>query len=198
MSRNIKQPLSILLLLICCVKAAGQDNATLKKPETGKQLVEYKPAFVVPVLAIELQEKQATTHMLTDHVLPGSLAMQHGVTINKKGYPVNMFNDTLFFICASTVFFNGFERTTAINNKITDLVKDLFFEIDYLVNHKSYSIYYIQYENDFLDKNIQNCCKKSGIEILSPHYQAMRHGIAMAIPKNYFSKNYKSLGTRWI
>lgn len=43
-----------------------------------------------------------------------------------------------------------------------------------------------------LHQNIQDCCNEAGIEILSPHYKALRDGNTTTIPTDYLDKNYKS------
>lgn len=43
-----------------------------------------------------------------------------------------------------------------------------------------------------LHQNIQDCCNEAGIEILSPHYRAMRDGNMTTIPSDYLSKDYKA------
>ncbi len=39
-----------------------------------------------------------------------------------------------------------------------------------------------------LHQNIQDCCNEAGIEILSPHYRAMRDGNMTTIPSDYLNK----------
>lgn len=43
-----------------------------------------------------------------------------------------------------------------------------------------------------LHKNIQDCCNEVDIEILSPHYRAMRDGNHTTIPNDYLGKDYKA------
>lgn len=45
-----------------------------------------------------------------------------------------------------------------------------------------------------LHQNIQDKCNEAGIEILSPHYGALRDGNAMAIPQEYLPKGYQAPG----
>jgi small-conductance mechanosensitive channel len=42
-----------------------------------------------------------------------------------------------------------------------------------------------------LHQNIQDKCNEADIEILSPHYRAVRDGNMTTIPANYLSENYK-------
>lgn len=65
--------------------------------------------------------------------------------------------------------------------------------------------FYVSYElNAFIDQpefmarvysdlhqNIQDACNESGLEILSPHYRAMRDGQASTIPTGYLGEDYK-------
>ncbi|MFN7526168.1 MAG: mechanosensitive ion channel family protein, partial [Dolichospermum sp.] len=44
--------------------------------------------------------------------------------------------------------------------------------------------------------NIQDKCNEAGIEILSPHYSAVRDGNQTTIPENYLSEDYKAPGFR--
>lgn len=43
-----------------------------------------------------------------------------------------------------------------------------------------------------LHQHIQDCCNEMGIEILSPHYRAMRDGNMVTIPADYLAKDYTS------
>ncbi|MFQ4138563.1 mechanosensitive ion channel domain-containing protein [Nodosilinea sp. PGN35] len=42
-----------------------------------------------------------------------------------------------------------------------------------------------------LHQNLQDYCNQAGIEIMSPHYGAMRDGNQSTIPANYLPKNYR-------
>jgi small-conductance mechanosensitive channel len=41
-----------------------------------------------------------------------------------------------------------------------------------------------------LHQNIQDCCNEAGIEIMSPHYSALRDGNRSTIPADYLPKQY--------
>lgn len=45
-----------------------------------------------------------------------------------------------------------------------------------------------------LHQHIQDCCNEVGIEILSPHYRAMRDGNMITIPASYLPEDYKAPG----
>ncbi len=45
-----------------------------------------------------------------------------------------------------------------------------------------------------LHQNIQDCCNEAGIEIMSPHYRAMRDGNTSTIPGDYLPEDYISPG----
>jgi small-conductance mechanosensitive channel len=45
-----------------------------------------------------------------------------------------------------------------------------------------------------LHTEIQNSFNAAGIEIMSPHYAAVRDGNAMAVPNDYLPKDYKAPG----
>lgn len=47
-----------------------------------------------------------------------------------------------------------------------------------------------------LHQNIQDKCNKADIEILSPHYSAIRDGHQTTIPENYLPQDYKAPGFR--
>jgi small-conductance mechanosensitive channel len=47
-----------------------------------------------------------------------------------------------------------------------------------------------------LHQNIQDKCNEAGIEILSPHYSAVRDGNQTTIPENYLPQDYKAPGFR--
>ncbi|MNX65936.1 Mechanosensitive ion channel [compost metagenome] len=42
-----------------------------------------------------------------------------------------------------------------------------------------------------LHQNIQDCFNEDGIEIMSPHYKALRDGNKTTIPENYLGKDYE-------
>lgn len=43
-----------------------------------------------------------------------------------------------------------------------------------------------------LHQNIQDKCNEAGIEILSPHYRAVRDGNQTTIPTDYLPEDYES------
>ncbi len=47
-----------------------------------------------------------------------------------------------------------------------------------------------------LHQNLQDKCNEAGIEILSPHYSAIRDGNQITIPENYLSQDYQAPGFR--
>lgn len=47
-----------------------------------------------------------------------------------------------------------------------------------------------------LHQNIQDCCNQGGIEILSPHYRAVRDGNQNTIPADYLPPDYQAPGFR--
>lgn len=47
-----------------------------------------------------------------------------------------------------------------------------------------------------LHQNIQDKCNEAGIEILSPHYSAVRDGSQITIPEDYLPQNYTAPGWR--
>lgn len=49
-----------------------------------------------------------------------------------------------------------------------------------------------------LHQHIQDCCNEVGIEILSPHYKAMRDGNQSTIPEDYLAKDYETPSFRVI
>ena len=65
------------------------------------------------------------------------------------------------------------------------------FNVTYQINaytklsHKMASIY------SLLHQNIQDKFNKAGVEIMSPHYTALRDGNAIQIPDDYKPKGYK-------
>jgi small-conductance mechanosensitive channel len=47
-----------------------------------------------------------------------------------------------------------------------------------------------------LHQNIQDKCNEVGIEIMSPHYSAMRDGNQSTIPEKYLQEDYTAPGFR--
>jgi small-conductance mechanosensitive channel len=42
-----------------------------------------------------------------------------------------------------------------------------------------------------LHQKIQDCCNEAGIEIMSPHYTALRDGNQTTIPSDYLAEGYQ-------
>lgn len=70
------------------------------------------------------------------------------------------------------------------------------FYVSYQINAftKSATKQALVYSN--LHQNIQDCFNEAGIEIMSPHYKALRDGNTTTIPESYLSKDYKPSGFR--
>jgi len=47
-----------------------------------------------------------------------------------------------------------------------------------------------------LHQNIQDSFNDAGVEIMSPHYAALRDGNQVTVPENYLSKGYQTPGFR--
>ncbi len=70
------------------------------------------------------------------------------------------------------------------------------FYVSYELNvytDKTRKLYYIYSD---LHQNIQDKCNEADIEILSPHYSAIRDGNQNTIPANYLPKDYQAPGFR--
>ncbi|MGK7880707.1 MAG: mechanosensitive ion channel family protein [Crocosphaera sp.] len=70
------------------------------------------------------------------------------------------------------------------------------FYVSYELNvytDKTRKLFYIYSD---LHQNIQDKCNEADIEILSPHYSALRDGNQNTIPANYLPKNYQAPGFR--
>ncbi len=88
--------------------------------------------------------------------------------------------------------------------------QDILNEPEPFVLQKSLDDFYVSYElNAYtkrpaimariyseLHQNIQDKCNESGIEILSPHYSAIRDGNQITIPENYLPADYTPPGIR--
>ncbi|MDJ0692917.1 mechanosensitive ion channel family protein [Mastigocoleus sp. MO_188.B34] len=88
--------------------------------------------------------------------------------------------------------------------------QDILTEPEPFVLQKSLDDFYVSYElNAYtkhpgimariyseLHQNIQDKCNESGIEILSPHYSAIRDGNQITIPENYLPTDYNPQGIR--
>lgn len=127
---------------------ASNENNELQKLKLEKQLVEQKLSIIDSLLSVQLKVNQSASDLFLDSLLVDSLQKLNEIKLDKRGFPVNPFNDTLFYIYTSIGSFTAKERAAAINNKITNLVKDPFFKIDSLTIHKRLTDYEILYKND--------------------------------------------------
>lgn len=127
---------------------ASSENNELQKLKLEKQLVEQKLSIIDSLLSVKLKENQSASDLILDSLMVDSLQKINEINLDNKGFPVNPFNDTLFYIYTSIGSFTAKERAAAINNKITNLVKDPFFKIDSLTIHKRHTDYEILYKND--------------------------------------------------
>lgn len=88
---------------------------------------------------------------------------------------------------------NSVERTELLLKEPKPFVLQTSLD-DYYVSYqinaytKSPNSQAVIYSN--LHQNIQDCCNEMGIEILSPHYRAVRDGNVTTIPSDYLPKDY--------
>ncbi|NJL49264.1 MAG: mechanosensitive ion channel [Leptolyngbyaceae cyanobacterium SM2_5_2] len=125
------------------------------------------------------------------------------------GQPVLLQNEPLFYIQVRVGSFSPTARAREISNRIEKTALILPEPPPFRQN-KSLDDFYVSYElNAFtetpaqipkiysdLHQNIQDCCNAAGIEILSPHYRAMRDGNVLAVPEVYWPKGYAPPGFR--
>lgn len=88
--------------------------------------------------------------------------------------------------------------------------KNILDQPEPFVLQTSLNDFYVSYElNAYTDKpklmariyselhqNIQDQCFAAGIEILSPHYRAVRDGNTLAVPSDYYPEDYQAPGFR--
>lgn len=65
------------------------------------------------------------------------------------------------------------------------------FYVSYQINVYTEQSLKLEVIESELHQNIQDYCNKSSVEILSPHYVALRHGNSTTIPSQYVSPNYR-------
>lgn len=140
--------LCIFFQLLVFKNNASNENTELQKLKLEKQLVEQKLSAIDSLLSVQLLENQSASDELLDSLMIDSLQRQHEIRVDNNGFPVNPFNDTLFYIYTGIGSFTAKDRAIAINNKIANLVKDPFFNIDSLIIHKSHTNYEVLYKND--------------------------------------------------
>ncbi len=71
------------------------------------------------------------------------------------------------------------------------------FYVSYELNIYTYKSNLISVIQSELHQNLQDKCNEAGIEILSPHYSAIRDGHQTTIPSEYLAKDYTSPGFRF-
>lgn len=70
------------------------------------------------------------------------------------------------------------------------------FYVNYELRACTQNPTYLETVYSALHQNIQDQCNRAGIEILSPHYSAIRDGNQTTIPSSYLAKDYQAPGFR--
>jgi len=104
--------------------------------------------------------------------------------LKQKGYPVNPFKDTLFYVYNKVGSFSAENRANAITEKIRKLYEDSFFEEDSILVVPSDISKDIVYKNDFIIMSILDIDAKA--ENQSTEFIAKRN--LNAIKKQFFIK----------
>jgi small-conductance mechanosensitive channel len=68
------------------------------------------------------------------------------------------------------------------------------YYVSYQLNAYTYHPQLMMLIYSQLHENIQDKCNEGGIEILSPHYRALRDGNMITIPENYLPSDYSANG----
>jgi len=114
--------------------------------------------------------------------------------LKQKGYPVNPFKDTLFYVYNKVGSFSAENRANAITEKIRKLYEDSFFEEDSIVIVPSDISKDIVYKNDFIIMSILDIDAKA--ENQSTEFIAKRNLNAIKKAVLYQNENYSMLPKR--
>ena len=114
--------------------------------------------------------------------------------LKQKGYPVNPFKDTLFYVYNKVGSFSAENRANAITEKIRKLYEDSFFEEDSIVIVPSDISKDIVYKNDFIIMSILDIDAKA--ENQSTEFIAKRNLNAIKKAVIYQNENYSMLPKR--
>ncbi len=116
-------------------------------------------------------------------------AEKDGIIIHSTvtlGYdvPWKKVHETLLEAAARTEFIGTEPKPFVLQTGLED------FYVSYQINGYTRNPSRLSKIYSDLHQNIQDCCNEAGIEILSPHYRAMRDGNMTTIPENYLPENY--------
>jgi len=114
--------------------------------------------------------------------------------LKQKGYPVNPFKDTLFYVYNKVGSFSAENRANAITEKIRKLYEDSFFEEDSILVVPSDISKDIVYKNDFIIMSILDIDAKA--ENQSTEFIAKRNLNAIKKAVLYQNENYSMLPKR--
>lgn len=110
-----------------------------------------------------------------------------------KGYPVNPFNDTLFFVYNRIGVFTAENRAQAITKRIKTLSKDPFFNEDSLRIIKSDYGLEIVYKSDFV---VMAVTDSDGKKMGNTNFELAQKNLAI-IQKSLLFQKENNLGTNW-
>jgi len=116
------------------------------------------------------------------------------VELKTKGYPVNPFKDTLFYVYNKVGSFSAESRANAITEKIRKLYEDSFFEKDSISVVPSDISQDIVYKNDFVIMSILDIDAKA--ENQTAHFIATRNLNLIKRAIIYQNENYSMLPKR--
>jgi len=114
--------------------------------------------------------------------------------LKQKGYPVNPFKDTLFYVYNKVGSFSAENRANAITEKIRKLYEDSFFEEDSILVVPSDISKDIVYKNDFIIMSILDIDAKA--ENQSTEFISKRNLNAIKKAVLYQNENYSMLPKR--
>ncbi len=130
--------------------------------------------------------------VLGSHIINySSVAQQHGLILNTTitlGYDLSwrLVHETLIKAAAATADILPEPKPFVLQTSLDDSY--VSYEINaYTDQPNKMAVIYSE-----LHQNIQDFCNEAGIEILSPHYRAVRDGGQSTIPAEFLPKDYQS------
>ena len=122
-------------------------------------------------------------------------ALEHGLILHTNvtiGYdvPWRTVHELLLNAAAKTNHLHKDPKPFVYQQSLDDFYVN--YELNVYTNdsHSMSSIY------SELHQNIQDSFNEGGVEIMSPHYAALRDGNQVTIPENYLPKEYQTPGFR--
>lgn len=148
--------------------------------------------FLVSSFIVFSQSQKIENATIEENRTESNVFSQKNTT--SKGYPVDPFNDTLFFVYNRIGVFSAENRANAITKRIESLSKDPFFKKDSLRISKSDYGFEIVYNSDFV---VMTVTDSDGKKIGNTNFELAQKNLAI-IQKAVLFQRENNLVANWI